>query len=93
MSPVAASIYCSPQPAALQIDTPPGSGNFAFKIRRQGNCLSAAACRRACAIATVGKRLVIGGDQLLRRSFLCAFFEVGQDDSRACLSNRFHRCH
>jgi hypothetical protein len=30
MSPVAASIYCSPHPAALQIDTPPGSGGCLY---------------------------------------------------------------
>ena len=34
MSPVVASIYCSPHPAALQIDPPPGSGSFASMISR-----------------------------------------------------------
>jgi hypothetical protein len=38
MSPVAASIYCSPHPAALQIDSPPGSGSFASMILRPENC-------------------------------------------------------
>ena len=33
-SPVAASIYCSPHPAALQIDPPPGSGSPASRILR-----------------------------------------------------------
>jgi len=37
VSPVVASIYCSPQPAALQIDPPPGSGNFASMILRLEN--------------------------------------------------------
>ena len=37
-SPVAASIYCSPHPAALQIDPPPGSGDFASTIPRPENC-------------------------------------------------------
>lgn len=31
VSPVAASIYCSPHPAALQIDSPPGSVCFASR--------------------------------------------------------------
>ena len=33
VSPVGASIYCSPHPAALQIDSPPGSRSFAFRFR------------------------------------------------------------
>ena len=37
MSPVAASIYCSPHPAALQIDAAPGSGSFASMIPRPEN--------------------------------------------------------
>ena len=37
VSPVVASIYCSPHPAALQIDPLPGSGNFAFMILHTGN--------------------------------------------------------
>jgi hypothetical protein len=40
VSPVAASMYCSPQPAALHIDPPPGSGCFAFMIPRPENCLT-----------------------------------------------------
>ena len=40
MSPVVASIYCSPHPAALQIDTPPGSGSFASMISRPENCFT-----------------------------------------------------
>ncbi len=39
-SPVLASIYCSPHPAALQIDPPPGSGNFASMISRPENCFA-----------------------------------------------------
>jgi Protein kinase domain len=35
MSPGGASIYCSPHPAPLQIDSPPGSGSFAFRISRR----------------------------------------------------------
>ena len=37
MSPVGASIYCSPHPAALQIDPPPGSGDIASMIPRTEN--------------------------------------------------------
>jgi hypothetical protein len=37
MSPVVASMYCSPHLAALQIDTPPGSGSFASMIPRPEN--------------------------------------------------------
>jgi hypothetical protein len=37
VSPVVASIYCSLHPAALQIDPPPGSGNFASMIPRPEN--------------------------------------------------------
>ena len=37
VSPVVASIYCSPHPAALQIDPPPGSGSFASMISRPEN--------------------------------------------------------
>jgi len=37
VSPVVASIYCSPHPAALQIDSPPGSGDFASMILRPEN--------------------------------------------------------
>jgi hypothetical protein len=40
VSPVVASIYCSPHPAALQIDPPPGSGNFASMILRPENCFA-----------------------------------------------------
>jgi hypothetical protein len=40
VSPVAASIYCSPHPAALQIDPPPGSGSFASMISRPENCFT-----------------------------------------------------
>jgi hypothetical protein len=36
----AASIYCSPHPAALQIDSPTGSGDFAFMIPRSENCFT-----------------------------------------------------
>ena len=32
-------MYCSPHPAALHIDPPPGSGDMAFRIRRVENCL------------------------------------------------------
>src|ERR1035438_1751593 len=37
-SPVVASIFCSPHPAALQIDTPTGSGDLASMIPRSENC-------------------------------------------------------
>jgi hypothetical protein len=37
MLPVVASIYCSPHPSALQIDSPPGSGSFASVIPRPEN--------------------------------------------------------
>ena len=40
VSPVVASIYCSPHPSALQIDTPPGSGDFATMISRPENCFA-----------------------------------------------------
>jgi hypothetical protein len=40
VSPVGASIYCSPHPAALQIDTPPGSGDFTSMIPRPENCFA-----------------------------------------------------
>jgi len=40
VSPVVASIYCSPHPAALQIDPPPGSGDFALMIPRPENCFA-----------------------------------------------------
>jgi len=37
VSPVGASIYCSPHPAALQIDPPSSFGNFASMISRTEN--------------------------------------------------------
>ena len=37
VSPVVASIYCSPHPAALQIDSAPGSGGSASVIQRAEN--------------------------------------------------------
>jgi hypothetical protein len=40
VSPVVASMSCSPNPAALQIDPPPGSGNFASMILRPENCFA-----------------------------------------------------
>jgi hypothetical protein len=33
-------MYCSPHPAALHIDPPPGSGDFASMILRAGNCFT-----------------------------------------------------
>ncbi len=39
MSPIAVSTYCSPHPSALQIDSPSGSGDFAFMIPRTGELL------------------------------------------------------
>jgi len=46
VSPVVASMYCSPHPAALHIDPPPGSGCFAFRIPRPENCLTKMVHRR-----------------------------------------------
>ena len=46
VSPVVASMYCSPHLAALHIDPPPGSGCFAFRIPRPENCLTKMIYRR-----------------------------------------------
>jgi hypothetical protein len=40
MSLVVASIYCSPHPAALQIDTPPGSGGLCLYDSAPGELLN-----------------------------------------------------